>query len=623
MFKGTGMDVTPGGKFTELVLKSETTTETLINQLRQYGKENFQELAEKEYTYSEFLAESLNVSSFRITDSLQEQFIDQRLLKFYWAAEFPPLQQFEKWLKSEKKAKDMPLDNHADIKKFYLKWAVERNGDEREYYALSTIQLIERNANDLNFLKYIIAATIYLFEPKFYSVELFYDNLEKAQEALNDCNLKQGTKSYFEYLSQMLRVFLLVDIKEYDEANALLTELEQRHSHAVNALFHNALTLCKMGLPDDAAERVQKVVDFDIERLRYALSISDINLFKYFINHAVTYNIFQHNEFAAVFPSLRKHIEAQRTEDMSFTRKLGMWVDNLKTLDITRFVTPDIEQEMHFFEAFLKDMSASHNTFVMVMGNQLILKFNNMIDRLKNQIKNAHSEEIAEEVEEFTEAIEEARERALHLEQELKSKKEGIAEKHEQMVQQLERKAQHATSDVEKRVKNLTKSKRYDPSKTFSQWMVNNLFISVVMVFVGGFIGGLTENSYGGGFGALIPTIISSGLKWGGIIFLLGLILAFIVTVNSVYEGNKEKRRLIRRIAAIQNQKAKDMERLKKEFDSRMNSYTRGVQTRMENTKRELAILEEQKKQREQELKKNSEISVATLYKKLEAVFES
>lgn len=86
-----------------------------------------------------------------------------------------------------------------------------------------------------------------------------------------------------------------------------------------------------------------------------------------------------------------------------------------------------------------------------------------------------------------------------------------------------ERITQHhnqAITNLEYKIENIEQIKRYDPASAFSNAMIFNAVISILIFIIGGFMSGFLNNVHStSSMSEIFAEVVVSGTKWGGVCF--------------------------------------------------------------------------------------------------------
>ncbi|MBI2417251.1 MAG: hypothetical protein HYV28_05000 [Ignavibacteriales bacterium] len=205
MIDDLGQNISDNVPGTEANADEQLGFEVLASKLRNYGKDNFPELNFNPITHIDVIREGAALHSLNLPKIYSEQLITLESAKYYLFSDAPVIFRLEEAFPSLKKSKVSVSENYTDIKKFYTKWSIEKSPKEMEFFALSTINLFDRNSNKENFLKYLFPACIYIYDKKFFSVAKAVELLATAEKICQASALSEELKVEFSYLISLYK----------------------------------------------------------------------------------------------------------------------------------------------------------------------------------------------------------------------------------------------------------------------------------------------------------------------------------------------------------------------------------------------------------------------------------
>ena len=125
--------------------------------------------------------------------------------------------------------------------------------------------------------------------------------------------------------------------------------------------------------------------------------------------------------------------------------------------------------------------------------------------------------------------------------------------------------------------------------------MGNNLIISIIMVFVGGFFVKIVDPSASDSGRGFFPELLTTGLQWGGIIFIIGSVVSFISAFMSKNEIATNRKKLTREVISAQNKLKNDSTRLQQEYDKAVLQYHHTREDKLRKYRDDAAELEGRK----------------------------
>ncbi len=569
---------------------------------KNFAKTNFQNLVRFDSSNINFLKWISQHYAYNLPEEINDFFININVAQFFWASHIPYIKSIEKILTAENK-KNLS-SNYPEIKKFYAQWVSQKDTREKEYYALSTINLIEHDSDQKNFLQNILYATILSFDTRIYSPDKAITLLDKSQNFLDDVQMETDLKNETLYLINLYAGFVHFRQGNMLAANQKFSDAQIVKQNGISALFYEALTQKQLGNNEISLERISKIVEFDKYRLNFAFRINSLNLFSYFLQTAFSYNIFSEMEFADMLFDIKTFFLADKK---GFDEVCGMLVDSLEKLLVYEEdleFDNDIRKEVEFIKKFVDQYRTSVNKLIPFSKKLLVQKFNSLIDfvlektTLRSQklidnnlfLYNQKIEIGARSKELLTQAAKKRKaELKSHLELEIKS----IEEAHKQKVAQ-----------IEAIVENLGDEGKFDPSQAFSSSMIINIVVSLIIFIIGGFADGFLDSSNSAN-GTLFTTMIS-GIKWGGITFLLGTIVSFFSSISAIWERSNNKQKLIREISIRKNMKEKTIKEINRDFSEKMEEFEDQLRRKEKSIDRDIESLKKDREMKSGQLQEEN-----------------
>ncbi len=250
----------------------------------------------------------------------------------------------------------------------------------------------------------------------------------------------------------------------------------------------------------------------------------------------------------------------------------------------------------------------------MIFG-EIEKKFLQIVDSIKQNIKNQIYSEKLNELEFYDNQAKSENNKLKKMQTDLEANKEMYVKKNKEVLEELEKRYIDAVQSIENKISSLDVSPEYDPSLNFNNVMLFNIIISIILFIIGAFIGSVTEKSGSANLGI---TLFVSGIKWGGIVFLGGIIIAMLTSASKVMEKGAEKRKLENKITALKNQKEKAIERNKKDVEKKIQSLEDVYETRAKEVYKRIEELKAEKEEREAQLRAEAENDIEIIMAKMD-----
>lgn len=564
---------------------------------RTFAKENFQDNIKKGLDYIQYIKKSGQFFSFQLPYDKCEFFISSDTVPFFWLCDFPALIRFEEWLRSDgKNNKTYNGDNYKSIKEFYSKWAIIQSENDKKYYALSAIKLIERDTNKSNIIKSILQAVILAYDKRINQPEKSIELLNAASVELSQLKVDEWVKNEFQYQINLLAGFIYLKQRFYQEANQRFAEAHRNKNSGVTSKFYLALTDKKLGNDETASLMLTEVVDYDKSSMKLAIGVNNLSLLSYFIQNAVTYLIFNEQEFAPMLDEISEIIQLAGGDDPNFMNDLSTTVTKLKDLKLQEFFNDEIVKNISFLEKVQQLFRDSKNILVRFINVALKEKVDQIVFLITDIFTKKYSNEMFEKLSMYDIQINDNLEAIKHLSKDIEEHKSINSKKLEDSIQAVERKINDGITYVEKKINNIHLDKRFNPQTTFNNAMVYNLVITLFVFIIGGFSGcysGTINDVYN--FKDVMSTVVLSGLKWGTVTFLAGMIISSFVAAFALMDRATEKQNLIKRITYLKSQKEREIELVKRDHEKKLKAFVDNFNERIEDHRNNIESLKSEK----------------------------
>ena len=594
-----------------------------IAKFKSYAKEKFLDYVKYDIRYLDLIKESARHEAFNLPLFINEFFIRFDAAPYYWVLDSNILSKAEESFKASSKNVVTAGGNYAEIKKFYIKWLTQTNEKEKQYFALSTINLIERNINSNNFLKHLLNASIFTYDKKIYSPDKAKNLLEKTLQVIESVNLPEELQREFLYLVNVYYGFVELKKGNIETANMKFESAQQYKTNGITAVFYNAISEKFMGNLNRTQELLTKVIEFDKNAFNFAIENNSLPLFSHFFQNANIYNIFSEYGFSDMLPEIEMIISTQLSDDERVLYKLHKMILNLGELRMQRFYDDNIKKQLAFLEKYLNSFKENKNLLNNTAGALLLQKFQNVIELIANQVRNHHSERIEQKLILYDHSIEESKLAVEHLMKDIEQTKAKLKRSMNDTIEKINHHHKTAISALEYRIDHLEANRKYDPASAFSNSMIFNAVISLVVFVVGGLTGGFLETvneSYT--MSEMFTQTVVAGIKWGGITFLLGLLIAMISSASAIWERSNVKLKLQRDITFLQSHKEKEIQHIKNETERKIKSFDKSYEHRLRELNKKIEILTEEKAEKLKELEDESKAEIDELTIKLTSTFQ-
>ncbi len=615
------MEITDSFVLNAPTMEEELNKELIFAKFKSFSSEKFQDFIYQSLDFEVFLKNSTRHFSLNLPLAINEYFISAEMAPYIWLSDHPVIIASVEGIKIDK---DEPQVNNksnsslTEIIKFYANWIFQKNEKEKQYFALSTINLIEKDTNNKEYLKFFIYATILAYEKTLNAPERSIQLLYKCKEIIDTTiTISPDLRKELIYLVNLYLGFIFLKDGAVPEANQKFIDALVSKPKGVTASFYYAVTQMKLGNHGKAIDLLTEIINFDKSRFVYAIKNNNIGLFNYFFTNAVTYFIFLEREFSYLLNDLDFILKTAVSPESTSVQKISNHLESLETLPVKDYYDDEILKNLKFVEKFIEYYKENRNYFISCIGEVLAEKFNFVATKTSENIKNFYYEKAKNILFVYNDEIEKSNSNIKILQRELEGTKLKAGKRLEEKIQFLEKAAADNIANYEKRIEKMDEDTKFNPGSAFNSAMVYNIIISLVVFIVGGFGTGLSSGSGStDSFQTAFATIVLNGLKWGGIAFMLGVIVALVSAISAIWERSGEKNRLIKEISVVKLFKERDIQQSKEENEKHIKTFEKNFADRIKQLEITIEHLTKEKNEKSVELYNgaNEKIREITVY---------
>ncbi len=595
--------------------------ELLISRYKNLARELFKGQINYDKTSTEIVEEITRNYSVNLPTEINEYAIIIDHVPLFWLSDLGLIHRLEADLKKRNLFRHEGTSSLKEIKKFYSKWILQKNEKERNFFAMSTINLIERNPNKNNFIKHIILSVILSFDKRIFKPEKAIESLQKAKGVLENLDIDPNIKTEFLYIIQYHIGFVFFKKRDFETAKAYFNNAITLKPSGVTALIYLAISEKETGKDDAAVEIFNKIVELDLKRYEFAINVDNLNLFSFFLNTSYVYAVFQEMHFADMATSLEFVLDSFNTNERNYIEKLSAWVDKLDELRIKEYYTEKVKKELDFIESFDNRYRNSSNVLILMVGNLMIEKFHQLTENILEGVRRKHLVKVQAELFIYDKQAEDAKEAMKSLEKSSGSRKEALRKKGEEEIKIITALYDERLEYMEKQFEFIDKNNKFDPGKAFSTAMFYNLIIAAMIFVIGGF-GGQMMGSENAQLGEIFGDFFVNGIKWGGITFVLGFFVSLFTAASTITEKSSEKRKMRLRIDNYKKEKERVINNLKKENEKKLKMFDANFSDELHREESRLTKVVEEKKHKFSVMNSDVEAEVEKVKLKLNSIFE-
>ncbi len=564
-----------GNAVLENIDENNLSRELEVAKFRNYGREKFSELIPYKMTYKEFILNSSRFFSIKLPEEISEYFIRIDFAPYFMMSEAPILNDVQELLLL-KGAEYNFITNYREVKNYYHKWLMQKTPKEKYFFANKITNSVERNFALQNFYNISLYGVILTYDPTFYNPKKAIEIFERAIEVINDCKISDRIKNNYKYILYLYKGF--AHLKEYEYSKSLetfKTALEYSLS-GVTANFYAGLSARYIDNFDLSYDYIKETIEYDKLRFKYAINCNQLQLFNFFYENAIFYNVFTENGFAQLLPDLDfliRSLYSNETNSMDVTYSKLINLDNLR---IKEFYNEVVVKEIEFLKDALNHYKMKKSGLIRIVEQIFRNKLVILIEYIRSTIEAYFYDQIQEDVVIFDKQIERSRNQLNKIKQEMEDTNKKIKNSLDESIEYLDESLTNKAKFIELKIDGLDKDPKYNPSQIFYSSMIFTVLVSFIIIFVVGSITFFVE------IGGNTQLALKTALKWGGLTFAVGVFISLFTTISSSWEKNSEKKLLANQLKKVEKAKSEERELLYEDTTRKTEVFKKKFEKKIE-----------------------------------------
>ncbi|MCF8240219.1 MAG: hypothetical protein K9J16_02455 [Melioribacteraceae bacterium] len=588
------------------------------SKFRNISKRIFNTDTIQDVEFVDFLKYSYKFFSLNLPSEIGELFISKEIAPYVLVADHPVFVYAEDLIKSFSKT---AIYSYEETKKYYSKWLNIKNEKEKQYFALSTLNLLEKDRSSQNFLKYILYAIVLSYDKRMYSPEKSIKMMEQAIAVFRRLNISDEYRNEINYLLSLYYGFIHLRRYDLENANSKFIDAAVIKSHGISALFYNGLMENLLGKSDKSIGLLSEVLSVDKRRIGFAIKTNNLGLFTFFTKATISQNIFREKGFVNIAEELNYLFNSFLNDDERFFAQLNNKMNGLDLLKIKDFYDDQIISDLEFIKKFITKYEQDDNLFVQYSYNFIAEKFNNILDTAKANIKKKYQNEITDEIRVYDNQIKSLQDKITYKQKEAEDGNAALNQQLEKSLSRIDKVVKERIDEIEFKIEHLELDKKYDPRNTFSSSLVNTLVISLMVLTIGGFANGIMSNGEVYNVSEIISEVFISGMKWGLITLVLGIIISFFSSVSVVWDRLNNKQRLLKEISYLKNYKEKEISSLKTDAERKKKVFQEKIKSKIENLQKELEFVKHDKNEKFEEFNEKTSAEISNYEQEISGLY--
>jgi len=589
-----------------------------IAKFRSFGKKKFGYFIKKNVDYDDFIYTATKHFSVSLPKEISEMFIRIETAPFFASFNSPVLERIENVLLKNKDSNNF-IANHREIKNYFSQWITQKEDKGKNYFALTLINMVERNFIYQSFYNLVLYGIILTYEKSVYSPHKSIELFERSKELIHNLTIEKEEKSIILYLINLYEGFTYFKMYEYQNAYNKFTEALNVNPYGVSAKAYKGLTAVFLNNFDAAFDCLKGILEFDKQRFKLAINYNHLALFDFFYQTAAIYNVFSEDGFAPMLQDIDFLLRAQYSSEENCMQTTYAKLIDLCNLRNKHFYNDKIRSETEFLKKALDKYKDSKNGIIRIVEQYFKNKLLTLFEFLRSRIETYYYDQVKEEFFIFDKQIEQNKHQLELIHQENKDaiRKVEITKKEKEEI--IKKEFGEKIKILEEKIQEIEKNKKYDSTQTF----FNSMIFSVIFAFVVAFLGGIATMIFGSGDESTAALIIKGAVRWGGGTFVIGIIISAITAISAQTDKLKKIGKLKKELERINKLQEEELKMLEEERLRTEQAYNKKFSERINNQEKIIdSFLKERNynyKKKQDEAKKQIEVFTKPINKLLQS----
>ena len=170
-----------GTSVIENIDEGNLSRELEIAKFRNYAREKYSELIQYDISLDQYIETSSNFYSISLPEEIAEYFIRFDIAPYFLLSEAPILSHIEEYLIA-KKSNQNTVCNFREIKNYYFKWVSQKSQKDKNYYANSLINSVERNYLFQSYYNLMLYGVVLTFDDIVNNSKRAIEVIDRAKE---------------------------------------------------------------------------------------------------------------------------------------------------------------------------------------------------------------------------------------------------------------------------------------------------------------------------------------------------------------------------------------------------------------------------------------------------------
>lgn len=560
-------------------------------------------------------------SSFSLPVNINEPFVRMEEAHTFWMLNTPLNSYIENFFKLHFSKSSASYELYKMAMNNYQKWIVLKTPYDKKISAEALVNLSEKISQN-NFIYHLLAAAVYSTEITQLNFDKAEESLVKASEAVKASKVSESIRDDLLYRIELNSGFNHLKQNDIIGANTKFNAALKINPFGITAKFYLALTELKLNRLEVVYHLIREIISYDMFRGTHAVNEKHPEMLLHFITYPVIINVFYYEEFSLLFDFFAAEFNDVKNQHKENLKILREKTGKFHEIQLNEFYDDEFISIANLLIQVLTNPAFNNGSiFYYYLYPELLERLNFGITHLKENIRNRFNQQIQKELSSFNTDIEVKYQKIEQLKSELAEQIQKIKTKLKESIEKFEIYIADQISETESALKKINTIPRLSPSNAFSKSMAYNAVLSSLIFLMGGCAGYTNTFMYSvREVSDVMGLIVFSGIKWGGLSFLSGIVLSFLISAYIKMERANEKQKLLRYIAILKEKKETEVANLNLNFQSHEKAVVSNFEKQIQQENERIKNISELKEKKQSELTISAEEQIQTEFKKLDVL---
>lgn len=465
------------------------------------------------------------------------------------------------------------------VREQILRWFFAKDKKEKEGIFAYLLKL--GKTQNLSFTDEVILLTLFVREKDKISDEKFIE--DKLNYVLS--MESHTTLSFLNNVANLVKALYHIKRGEWETAYYSINDIDSENGLPHNAIFYSIIIKLNMEELDDAKNLLNSMINYDKDRVNFAIQNYHVRFYDIILYNSFIKNLFKFSEGTLIIDFINNIYEVAQ-DNLGKLSELGQYFKLLQHNKYNQFRNDELNRKIEFLKVISIKYANSKSFLFLSSIPTFFFETISIINEVLLNIRKHFDDIVVDSLKRYDEKIEylkEAHSRNDLDKAEILSKED---EKNNRLTKEFEEKINGEIKYYQEMFENYDSQSDTSTIAVFKNAFAYNLIFSLFVILAGGFAEYsnyyLHEIASLAGF---LSIVISGGLKWGFISFILGSIVSIIVFINSAYDRYSAKNNLTQKINSLNFEK----EHAKTAFLAKAEEKKKAITERFNKSKEKMA----------------------------------